>query len=188
MNAIVDFAMRFVEDDKTQFDPGGWNINNMDSLRHYKYKSYSELVKEIVKQIEDKYHSSVYRAINKEFNLDINESVINEGVLAKQGVSKLSDYSLVGAHDSDMKEFDEKLAKLLGEKDYKKIIQVDSEYDGDNPLQSKIFDYLESNFRGSGVPGMMDYVQDFNYDKKLNVAKIDDYGFVGYLFTDKSKF
>jgi len=35
---------------------------------------------------------------------------------------------------------------------------------------------------------MMDAVQDFNYDKKLNVAKMDDYGFVGYLFTAKSKF
>ena len=87
-----------------------------------------------------------------------------------------------------MKEFDEKLAQLLGEKDYKKIIQVDSEYEGDDLIQSKIFDYLERNFNGSGVPGMMDYVQDFNYDKKLNVAKIDDYGFVGYLFTAKSKF
>lgn len=124
------------------------------------------------------------------FNEFVNESneSINEGVLAKQGVAKLSDYSLVGAHDSDMKEFDEKLAQLLGEKDYKKIIQVDSEYEGDDLIQSKIFDYLERNFNGSGVPGMMDYVQDFNYDKKLNVAKIDDYGFVGYLFTAKSKF
>ena len=63
MNAIVDFAMRFAEDE--------WNIANIDSLRHYKYKSYSELVKELVKQIEDKYHSSVYRAVNREFNLDI---------------------------------------------------------------------------------------------------------------------
>ena len=124
------------------------------------------------------------------FNEFVNESneSINEGVLAKQGVAKLSDYSLVGAHDSYMKEFDEKLAQLLGEKDYKKIIQVDSEYEGDDLIQSKIFDYLERNFNGSGVPGMMDYVQDFNYDKKLNVAKIDDYGFVGYLFTAKSKF
>jgi len=122
------------------------------------------------------------------YGVRVSES-INEGTLAKQGVAKLSDYSLDGAHDSDMKEFDEKLSKLLGEKDYKKIIQVDTESGmDDNSLNSKIFDYLESNFNGSGVPGMTDYVQDFNYDKKLNVAKIDDYGFIGYLFTAKSKF
>ena len=123
-----------------------------------------------------------------EFINESNES-INEGALAKQGVAELSDYSLEGAHDSDMKEFDEKLSKLLGEKDYKKIIQVDSESGmDDDSLNSKIFDYLERNFNGSAVPGMMDAVQDFNYDKKLNVAKMDDYGFVGYLFTAKSKF
>jgi hypothetical protein len=123
-----------------------------------------------------------------EFINESNES-INEGALAKKGVAELSDYSLEGAHDSDMKEFDEKLSKLLGEKDYKKIIQVDSESGmDDDSLNSKIFDYLERNFNGSAVPGMMDAVQDFNYDKKLNVAKMDDYGFVGYLFTAKSKF
>jgi len=78
-----------------------------------------------------------------EFINESNES-INEGALAKKGVAELSDYSLEGAHDSDMKEFDEKLSKLLGEKDYKKIIQVDSESGmDDDSLNSKIFDYLE---------------------------------------------
>ena len=124
------------------------------------------------------------------FNEFVNESnePINEGALAKQGVSKLSDYSLVGAHDSDLKDFDKKLAQLLGERDYKKIIQVDSEYEGDDPIQSKIFDYLENNFNGSSVPGMDDDFQIFEYDNKLNVARIYDYGFIGYLFTGKSKF
>jgi hypothetical protein len=35
---------------------------------------------------------------------------------------------------------------------------------------------------------MDDWWQAFAYDKKLNVAKITDYGFTGYLFTAKSKF
>ena len=48
------------------------------------------------------------------FNEFVNESTvseaINEGVLAKQGVAKLSDYSLEGAHDSDM---EKKIIKRL---------------------------------------------------------------------------
>jgi hypothetical protein len=117
-----------------------------------------------------------------------NEEAINEAALAAQGVKKLKDYSLDGAHDDDFKDFDNDLAKLLGEKDWKKIIQVDSEYEGDEPLHAEIFDYLENNFRGVKVPHMDDWWQAFAYDKKLNVAKIDDYGFTGYLFTAKSKF
>ena len=115
-------------------------------------------------------------------------ATINEGVLAKKGVAKLSDYSLVGAHDPELKEFDDKLAKLLGERDYKNIIQVDTEYEGNDPIQGKIFDYLENNFSGSSVPGMDGDFQEFVYDKKLNVARISDHGIMAYLFTNKSKF
>lgn len=124
----------------------------------------------------------------KTFEDFVNESVINEESLAAQGVKKLKDYSLDGAHDEDFEEFDNELAKLLGEKDWKKIIQVDSEYDDDDPIHAEIFDYLEDNFRGTRVPHMDDAFQEFMYDKKLNVARIIDYGFVGYLFTAKSKF
>jgi len=121
-------------------------------------------------------------------NESVNSEAINEGTLARQGVAKLKDYSLNGAHDEEMKDFDDKLAKLLGEKDWSKIIQVDSEYEDDEPIHAKIFNFLESNFRGSQVPGMDDDFQNFEYDKKLNVAKIEDYGFTGYMFTAKSNF
>ena len=59
MDTIVDFAMKYTEDEDA-----------IDGLRHYKYQSYSELIKELIKQIESRHHSSFIKAVNKKFNVD----------------------------------------------------------------------------------------------------------------------
>lgn len=125
------------------------------------------------------------------------ETALNEGALAKKGAKNLSDINLEDQIDStgdeEMTEYYEDITKALGEANPRNVIMVDSETNDEDPLMRKIYAYLEANFnymedvktRGSFGSGMG---QQTAIDKKLNVVRIDDYGFVAYYFTAKSNF
>jgi hypothetical protein len=71
-----------------------------------------------------------------------------------------------------------------------KVVQVDSETHEDDPKLTKVYKFLENNFIGSeDVPGTDPGMgQDIRFDPNLEVVRLDDYGFVGFFFTDKAKF
>ena len=121
----------------------------------------------------------------------INGSV-NEGALASKGAEYLSDYTLqdvISDADSDDAKFYKIVAKTLGS-DPGLVYMVDSETNEDDPIQKKIYKYLASrgDFSKDIDPkgqGMGQYTM---YDPKMNVVRLDDYGFVGFYFTADSKF
>ena len=121
----------------------------------------------------------------------VNESV-NEAALALKGAEYLSDYTLqdvISDADSDDAKFYKIVAKTLGA-DPGLVYMVDSETNEDDPIQKKIYKYLASrgDFSKDIDPkgqGMGQYTM---YDPKMNVVRLDDYGFVGFYFTADSKF
>lgn len=121
----------------------------------------------------------------------VNESV-NEAALASKGAEYLSDYTLqdvIADADSDDAKFYKIVAKTLGVSPGL-VYMVDSETNEDDPIQKKIYKYLASrgDFSKDIDPkgqGMGQYTM---YDPKMNVVRLDDYGFVGFYFTADSKF
>ena len=120
------------------------------------------------------------------------EKALNEGTLAKKGAKDLSDVNLdiqIG-YDDEMKKFYTNVAKQLGEKP-SNCFQVDSETYEDDALSRKIYSFLEGNFNGKDFDSG-DFSNSMGqaclYDEKLNVVRIDDYGFVAFYFTAKSNF
>ena len=130
------------------------------------------------------------------FNEFINESelttIIAEGALASNGASHLSDYTLqdvIADADDDEAEAYQAIADCLGVSPGL-VYMVDSETNEDDPIQKKVYKYLDNkgNFSKDIDPkgqGMGQYTM---HDPKLNVVRIDDYGFVGFYFTADSKF
>jgi hypothetical protein len=120
------------------------------------------------------------------------ETLINEGVLATKGASHLSDYTLqdvISDADDDDAEAYKAIADCLGV-DAGLVYMVDSETNEEDPIQKKIYKYLASrgNFSKDVDPkgqGMGQYTM---HDPKMNVVRLDDYGFVGFYFTADSKF
>ena len=125
------------------------------------------------------------------FEQFINESV-NEAALALKGAEYLSDYTLqdvIADADSDDAKFYKIVSKTLGVSPGL-VYMVDSETNEDDPIQKKIYKYLASrgDFSKDIDPkgqGMGQYTM---YDPKMNVVRLDDYGFVGFYFTADSKF
>jgi len=126
----------------------------------------------------------------------INESelteLISEGALASKGASHLSDYTLedvISDADADDAEAYQAIADCLGV-GAGLVYMVDSETNEDDPIQKKIYKYLASrgDFSKDVDPkgqGMGQYTM---HDPKMNVVRLDDYGFVGFYFTADSKF
>lgn len=118
------------------------------------------------------------------------EKALTEGTLAKTGAKKLSDLSLDASHWADaedwVKKFNNFVADKLGVKPAD-VIQVDSETHEDDPLMRKIYSFLQANWNSSGNI-KNDYYNFMDHDPKLNVYRIDDYGFVAFYFTKDSNF
>ena len=114
---------------------------------------------------------------------------LNEGVLAKKGATELDRAVdvMIDDEDPDFKKDMMEICDKLGA-DPSNVIQVDSESYDEEPLMTKIYKYLEKNFRSTETfqkssPGAFS-----EYDSKLNVVCSNDYGFTGYYFTKDSNF
>jgi hypothetical protein len=136
----------------------------------------------------------------KTFDEFVNESefieFINEGTLAKKGAKELEDINLEdqmdNAEDDEWRGLYQAIADAIGDTP-RNVIQVDSETSDDDPLQRKIYSYLSAHHTNSGKAiepkgfgNSMGW--QVSHDTKLNVVRIDDYGFVGFYFSAKSNF
>jgi hypothetical protein len=113
----------------------------------------------------------------------LNESLIVEGTMAKNGAKKL--YPVDDREETANLVLE--VSKLLGVgTKIDSIIQVD-EYNEES-IGMKIYRYLSSNFKSSSRVDIDDY--SIEYDAKLNVAKSTDMadGFEAYFFTENSNF
>ena len=117
------------------------------------------------------------------FTQFINESLIVEGTMAKNGAKKL--YPVDDREETANLVLE--VSKLLGVgTKIDSIIQVD-EYNEES-IGMKIYRYLSSNFQSSSRVDIDDYTID--YDSKLDVVKSTDMGdgFEAYFFTENSNF
>lgn len=134
------------------------------------------------------------------FNEFVNESefteLINEGALAKKGAKELADInlgdSIENAEDEEWAAMFQAIADAIGD-DPSNVIQVDSETNDEDPLMNKIYNYLSTNMgRTEEVKMPKGFESSMGwqvvYDPKLNVVRLDDYGFVGFYFSAKSNF
>ena len=129
----------------------------------------------------------------------VNESIYNdmlaEGVLAKKGASEFSDINLDdqmdNAEDDEWRELYQAIADAIKEAPGN-VIQIDSETNEDDPLSQKIYNYLSSHFNGRTSVETKAFKNTHGWqvmhDPKLNVVRLDDYGFVGFFFSANSKF
>jgi hypothetical protein len=124
------------------------------------------------------------------FKNELFESIINEGALAKKGSNELDRDMQVMIDDADpgFKKDIMEICDKLGA-DPANVFQVDSESYDEEPLMTKIYKYLENNFRGTETVGKSSLPGAFSeYDPNLNVVRSDDYGFTGFYFTKDSNF
>ena len=134
------------------------------------------------------------------FNEFVNESefneFINEGTLAKKGAKELADINLEdqmdNAEDDEWRAMYQAIADAIGDVP-RNIIQVYSETNDEDPIQAKIYNYLSSHHHyekdvemPKGFESSMGW--QVAYDSKLNVVRLDDYGFVAFYFSAKSNF
>ena len=129
---------------------------------------------------------STSKAIENEF-----ETEINEGSLAGKGFGSLDSV------DTIMGEFDDENVIQAHQascdalkEDPSNVCRIDSETAEDDPISDKIYDYLNSHFKGTDeVKGYkVSSGEDLRLDPRLGVVRYDDYGFVCYFFTSKSNF
>jgi hypothetical protein len=119
------------------------------------------------------------------------EKAMNEGKLASLG-SKIGLYLGDIDFESDYDELHAEFEKVLGtSKD--SICMVDSETNEDDPMQAKIYNYLQAHFVSKEPVESPKFKNNkmgsFQmYDPKLNVIRLDDYGFVAFYYTTDSKF
>jgi hypothetical protein len=117
----------------------------------------------------------------------LNESLLNEGAMAKTGSKKLEPME----SRKDMANVNLQIAFLLDVgTDLKSIIQCD-EYSGeDEPVGDKIYNYLVSNFNmdKASSTNVEDY--EIHFDSKLKVVMTTDPedGMQAYFFTANSNF
>jgi hypothetical protein len=119
------------------------------------------------------------------------EVAMNEGKLSNLG-SKIGLYLGDMDFDKEYEELHAEFEKVLGaSKD--NICFVDSETNGDDPMQAKIYNYLEAHFVAKDAVESPKFKNTNHgsfqmYDPKLNVIRLDDYGFVAFYYTTDSKF
>lgn len=135
----------------------------------------------------------------KTFTEFINESqydeFLNEGTLAKKGAKELADInledSIENAEDKEWAAMFQAIADAIGDAP-SNVIQVDSETSDEDPLMNKIYNYLSTHFYGTSSVETNAFKNSHGWqvmhDPKLNVVRLDDYGFVGFYFSSNSKF
>ncbi len=129
----------------------------------------------------------------KTFTEFINESVLNEGVLAMKASKELEGINVFieEFEDQEVKDLHIGICDLLGE-DPSNVYRVDSESHDEDPISNKIYKYLDDNINASSVDISKFYDlsmgEDCNFDRKLNAIRYDDNGFVAYYFTKDSNF
>ncbi len=114
----------------------------------------------------------------------LNESFVNENLASKIfNMDDTVDMIMDEFDDTYQKNLHKRACKLLGSNP-NAVCRLDSEgdYDGE---ESKAFDYLQSHFSHDVNDSKF---SELYYDKSMNVVRLDDYGFVAYFYTNKSKF
>ena len=125
------------------------------------------------------------------FNAEI-EALINEVALASKASRELGLYlGDMEAEDKSYEDLYQAIGDALGEV-IGNVMFVDSETNEEDPLQSKIYNYLSSHMNAINSVETDEFKTSHGWscmhDPKLNVVRLDDYGFVAFYFTDKSKF
>ena len=203
---LKDHLTKLTEEIGKEFDQRKWFGNNKRYFESFENRGqkvwtlskYGKRIHEFINKpketntiIENRiglFKSELFESLkNNDF-----ETELNEGVLAAKGAKDLDDMNMKDMIDDnpDMAPEFEELCDKLGAKPVD-VIQVDSESHEDDPLMNKIYKFLEKNFRGTETfaknspysPGSFS-----EYDPKLHVVRIDDYGFVGFYFTKDSNF
>jgi hypothetical protein len=158
------------------------NLNESSSIGLFKSEIFESVKPEVVYEFEW-----------SEEEIAEAEAAMNEGTLAKKGAKDLSDINLqdsIEGAEKEMIAFYTNVANQLGAKPVE-VIQVDSETNDEDPTMSKIYNFLQGNFNGKDFDSG-DFSNSMGqaclYDEKLNVVRIDDYGFVAFYFTAKSNF
>jgi hypothetical protein len=197
-----NFLTKLVEERGKDINSKKWFTRNEKFFESFENRGqkvwtlskYGQRVLEMIKEAAKK--SNLNESIGL-FKSEIFESVkiqeeINEGALAKKYYSEdpliLGDMDFDSEYDPLHKEFE----KLLGEP-LSDIMCVDSETHDEDPVMTKIYNYLQTHFAGTQpveAKGWKNTTHGVfqNYDKKLNVIRLDDYGFVAFYFTKDSKF
>lgn len=135
----------------------------------------------------------------KNFNDFVNESILNtqldqlisEGALAKKADDLDISLGDIEPEDKEYEELYDAIATAL-DSTIRNVIFVDSETNEDDPLQSKIYNYLSGHFSAKDAIETKSMKTTHGWsvmrDPKLNVVKLDDYGFTAFYFTTNSNF
>ena len=130
----------------------------------------------------------------KTFDRFLTESKLDlfEGALAGKADRELGVYlSEMEPEDDDWQALYDAIADALGE-DASSVMMVDSETNDEDPLSAKIYNYLSTHFNGTESVETKEFKNSMGWavmhDTKMNVVRLDDYGFVGFYFTATSKF
>ena len=125
---------------------------------------------------------------------DLKDFEVNEGSLAAKADRELGVYlGDMEPQDAEYEELNDLIADVLVAKDKSEVLFVDSETNDEDPLSRKIYNYLSTHFNGV-EPVETDAFKNTGtgsfqmYDPKLNVVRLDDYGFVAFYFTGDSNF
>lgn len=168
--------------------------------RVWTLSKYGQRVLELVKRSTQKqsinesiglFKGEILESLNEgKFERELN-SLISEGALAKKA-DDINMYLSDLEFDKEYDELHDEFEKLLGAS-RSEILFVDSETNEDDPLMRKVYNYLQSHFNGTNPVETKNWKNNrmgsfTMYDPKLNVIRLDDYGFVAFYFSTDSKF
>jgi hypothetical protein len=161
------------------------NLNESTSIGLFKSEIFESVKPEVVYEFEW-----------SEEEIAEAEKALNEGTLAKKAGRDLNDRNLedqMDGQDDEWKSYYQAISDALGANP-RDVMQVDSEGHEDDPLMTKIYNYLQLHCTAREEFPLPKGWQNtshgtFTYiDNKLKVVRIDDYGFVGFYFTKDSNF
>ncbi len=158
------------------------NLNESTNIGLFKSEIFESIKQEVVYAFEF-----------SEEDIAAAEKAMNEGKLAGVAHSKLGVY--LGELEPEGKEWEElydAIAKTLGE-DIDNVLFVDSETHDEDPYATKVYNYLSTHFNGVKAVETSEFKNNNHgqfqmFDPKLNVVRLDDYGFVAFYFTTSSNF
>jgi hypothetical protein len=194
------FLTKLVEERGKDFNNKKWFSRNERYFESFENRGqkvwtlskYGKRVLEMIKSTPKNINESVGLFKSEIFESVKMEEFLAEGALASKGHSIGVYLGEMEPEDSDWQDLYDKIAETLGE-DINDVIVVDSETNEDDPLSAKVYNYLSSHFTGKEAVETPKFKNSNHgsfqmYDPKLNVVRLDDYGFVAFYFTTSSKF
>jgi hypothetical protein len=193
------FLTKLVEERGKDFNNKKWFGRNEKYFESFENRGqkvwtlskFGKRVLEMIKNNQKNLNESIGLFKSEIFESVRTESYLNEGALASKAESLGISLGDIDAEDGYDKLYD-KFAEVLGDT-VGNVIFVDSETNEDDPLTRKIYNYLSSHFNGTDPVEVKGFENTSHgsfqmYDPKLNVIRLDDYGFVAFYFTSDSKF